>query len=138
MNIYIYVCMFMNSLKSNADNGQPLTGFGVSKVVDSRDPNFKKGDLVWGITGCEEYSLIAEPDILFKIEHTDVPLTYYTGLLGKFQAYSKNLLPTEKFYVFLRIYPLDFSCLSILELCNPILEISASVPNRSLPFIRFC
>ena len=25
---------------------QPLTGFGVAKVLDSRHPNFKKGDLI--------------------------------------------------------------------------------------------
>ena len=59
----------------------------VAKVVDSRHPKFEKGDLVWGITGWEEYSLIAEPDSLFKIEHTDIPLSYYTGLLGNFHSY---------------------------------------------------
>lgn len=63
---------------------QPINGFGVAKVVDSGHPNFKKGDLVWGMTQWEEYSLLTEPDSLFKIEHTDVPLSYYTGLLGKF------------------------------------------------------
>ncbi|CDP08118.1 unnamed protein product [Coffea canephora] len=62
--------------------GSTINGFGVAKVVDSRHPKFEKGDLVWGITGWEEYSLIAEPDSLFKIEHTDVPLSHYTGLLG--------------------------------------------------------
>lgn len=62
---------------------QPITGFGVARVIDSGHPNFKKGDLVWGITGWEEYSLITEPETLFKIEHTDVPLSYYTGILGK-------------------------------------------------------
>ncbi|OAY37885.1 2-alkenal reductase (NADP(+)-dependent) [Manihot esculenta] len=62
--------------------GSPLTGFGVSKVLDSRNPEFKEGDLVWGITGWEEYSLITNPQVLFKILHTDVPLSYYTGILG--------------------------------------------------------
>ncbi|KMT15554.1 hypothetical protein BVRB_3g059060 [Beta vulgaris subsp. vulgaris] len=64
--------------------GSPITGFGVVKVVDSRHPNFKTGDLLWGMTGWEEYSLISSPspDMFFKIEHTDVPLSYYTGILG--------------------------------------------------------
>ncbi|XP_059447336.1 2-alkenal reductase (NADP(+)-dependent)-like [Corylus avellana] len=62
--------------------GSPITGHGVAKVLDSAHPNFKKGDLVWGMTGWEEYSLITETDFLFKIEHTDVPLSYYTGILG--------------------------------------------------------
>ncbi|KAL7176719.1 hypothetical protein ACSBR2_030130 [Camellia fascicularis] len=25
----------------------PITGYGVARVLDSRHPNFKKGDLVW-------------------------------------------------------------------------------------------
>jgi NADPH-dependent curcumin reductase CurA len=62
--------------------GSPITGYGVAKVLDSDDPNFSKGDLVWGYTGWEEYSVLTNPEILFKIEHTDVPLSYYTGLLG--------------------------------------------------------
>lgn len=52
--------------------------------MDSAHPKFKKGDFVWGTTGWEEYSLISssEAESLFKIDHTDVPLSYYTGILG--------------------------------------------------------
>ncbi|XP_059653674.1 2-alkenal reductase (NADP(+)-dependent)-like isoform X2 [Cornus florida] len=61
-----------------------ITGYGVPKVLlDSGHPNFKKGDLVWGTTGWEEYSLIFAPDSLFKIERiNDVPLSNYTGILA--------------------------------------------------------
>lgn len=59
-------------------------GFGVAKVIDSGNPDFKIGDLVWGMTGWEEYSFITATKSLFNIGHTDVPLSYYTGLLGKF------------------------------------------------------
>lgn len=62
---------------------QPIVGYGVCKVLDSKHPNFKKGDLVWGVTKWEEYSIITKTDSLIKIEHADVPLSYYTGLLGK-------------------------------------------------------
>ncbi|GLT55584.1 hypothetical protein SLA2020_286940 [Shorea laevis] len=62
--------------------GSPINGYGVSKVLDSGHPNFKKGDLIWGLTGWEEYSLITATESLFKIHHTDVPLSYYTGILG--------------------------------------------------------
>nr|GLL47796.1 2-alkenal reductase (NADP(+)-dependent)-like [Ipomoea trifida] len=37
------------------------------------------------MTGWEEYTIITSTELslgLFKIEHTDVPLSYYTGLLG--------------------------------------------------------
>ncbi|KAK2994593.1 hypothetical protein RJ640_016857 [Escallonia rubra] len=69
---------------------KPITGHGVAEVLDSGHPEFKKGDLVWGITGFEEYSIITTPESLFKIEHTDVPLSYYTGILGMpgFAAYA--------------------------------------------------
>ncbi|KAL2487621.1 Zinc-binding dehydrogenase family protein [Forsythia ovata] len=91
-NLYLscdpYMCIPMKEfnisqgLLSSYTLGSPLTGYGVAKVVDSTYPNLKKGDLVWGTTGWEEYSLIANPASLFKIEHTDVPLSYYTGVLG--------------------------------------------------------
>ncbi|KAL3506940.1 hypothetical protein ACH5RR_032322 [Cinchona calisaya] len=93
-NLYLscdpYMCLLMqnpdsNSIKESLASytpGSPVTGLGVAKVVDSRNPKFKEGDLVWGPTGWEEYSLIDQLDSLFKIEHTDVPLSYYTGLLG--------------------------------------------------------
>ncbi|XP_043693781.1 2-alkenal reductase (NADP(+)-dependent)-like [Telopea speciosissima] len=62
--------------------GSVLTGHTVAKVVDSNHPNFKEGDLVWGINGWEEFSLITMTNFLHKIEHTDVPLSYYIGILG--------------------------------------------------------
>ncbi|WRX22319.1 Alcohol dehydrogenase-like [Theobroma cacao] len=71
-----------SSYVASFETGLPLSGYGVAKVLDSTLPDFKNGDFVWGMTGWEEYSLIIEPDRLFKIQHTDVPLTYYTGLLG--------------------------------------------------------
>lgn len=77
---------------------QPIVGFGVAKVVDSGNPDFKIGDYVWGMTRWEEYSLITSaekvmstwerslltlPENLFKIKYTDIPLSYYTGILGE-------------------------------------------------------
>lgn len=62
---------------------QPISGFGVSKAIDSGHPNYKTGDLLWGRVGWEEYSVITPtPSSHFKIHHTDVPLSFYTGLLG--------------------------------------------------------
>ncbi|XP_039167182.1 2-alkenal reductase (NADP(+)-dependent)-like [Eucalyptus grandis] len=62
--------------------GSLITGYGVARVLESGHPDFKKGDLLWGLTGWEEYTLITAPETCFKIEHTNVPLSYYTGLLG--------------------------------------------------------
>lgn len=62
--------------------GSVMASYGVGRVLDSGHPDFKKGDLVWGTTGWEEFSLITEPETLFKIQHADVPLSYYLGVLG--------------------------------------------------------
>lgn len=61
---------------------KPIEGFGVSEVVDSDNPNFKPGDLVSGITGWEEYSLIHRTEQLRKIKQDDIPLSFHLGLLG--------------------------------------------------------
>ncbi|WVZ53459.1 hypothetical protein U9M48_004398, partial [Paspalum notatum var. saurae] len=62
--------------------GEALLNYGVGKVVDSTHPEFKAGDLVWGMSGWEEYSLITQPESLKKINHAELPLSYYTGVLG--------------------------------------------------------
>lgn len=63
--------------------GQPIQGYGVSRIIESGHPDYKKGDLLWGIVAWEEYSVITPmTHAHFKIQHTDVPLSYYTGLLG--------------------------------------------------------
>ncbi|GMP78879.1 hypothetical protein CsSME_00034650 [Camellia sinensis var. sinensis] len=81
-----YMCRRMRKLEDSYVEsftpGSPITGFGVARVLDSGHPNFKKGDLIWGRTGWEEYSIITEPANVFKIQNTDVPLSYYTGILG--------------------------------------------------------
>ncbi|KAI3963234.1 hypothetical protein MKX01_030364 [Papaver californicum] len=61
--------------------GSVIVGFGVSKVVDSENENFKIGDIVTGITGWEEYSLIHKTELLRKIQSDDIPLSYHLGLL---------------------------------------------------------
>lgn len=62
----------------------------MGKVIDSRNPELKEGDLVWGKTGWEEYSLLKSSEGLSKIQHTDTPLSYYTGILGNFLKFWSN------------------------------------------------
>ncbi|KAK6244311.1 hypothetical protein QUC31_010720 [Theobroma cacao] len=71
--------------------GQPIEGFGVAKVLDSDNPNFKPGDFISGFTCWEEYSLIHNTSQLRKIQPDDsIPLSYHLGLLGMpgFTAYA--------------------------------------------------
>lgn len=85
---------------------QPIQGFGVAKVIDSDNPDFKAGDVVSGITGWEEYTLIDKPMQLRKIQlDKDIPLSYHVGLLGMpgFTAYAgffEVCAPKKGEYVF--------------------------------------
>ncbi|KAF9613084.1 hypothetical protein IFM89_005532 [Coptis chinensis] len=65
--------------------GSPINGYGASKVVESGHKDYKEGDLVWGITGWEQFTLLPNPNpaLLTKIKYTDVPLSYYTGILAQ-------------------------------------------------------
>lgn len=67
---------------------QRIEGFGLAKVIDSDDDNYKPGDIISGITGWEEYSLLRSSNELQlrKIQLDDdddhIPLSYHLGLLG--------------------------------------------------------
>ncbi|XP_038689511.1 2-alkenal reductase (NADP(+)-dependent)-like [Tripterygium wilfordii] len=85
----------------------PISGFGVAKVLDSKNPEFKVGDLIWGFRiQWEEYSLITKPEGFFKIQHTDVPLSYYARILGMpgvtgHFGFNEICSPKEGEYVFI-------------------------------------
>ncbi|XP_050237894.1 2-alkenal reductase (NADP(+)-dependent)-like [Mercurialis annua] len=89
-NLYLSCDPYMRNRMRNLQDsyissfkpGSPITGRGVCKVIDSGHPGFSKGDLVWGMTGWEEYSLITATETLFKIHDRDLPLSYYLGILG--------------------------------------------------------
>ncbi|KAK9928974.1 hypothetical protein M0R45_026085 [Rubus argutus] len=60
----------------------PIIGYRVARVLESGNPEFNPGDLVWGLTGWEEHSVLTATESLFKIHNTNVLLSYYIGLLG--------------------------------------------------------
>ena len=62
--------------------GQPLDGFGVSKVVLSNNPNFKEGDYVTSWLNWEEYSFIPGGERLKVVDDSLAPLSYHLGCLG--------------------------------------------------------
>lgn len=52
-------------------------------MIVSDNPNMKPGDIVSGLTGWEEYSLLRESEQLRKVQpDDDIPLSYHIGLLG--------------------------------------------------------
>lgn len=62
--------------------GEALANYTVGEVVDSTHPEFSAGDLVWGMSAWEEYTLVTQTEGLFKINHPELPLSHYTGVLG--------------------------------------------------------
>ncbi|XP_078149167.1 2-alkenal reductase (NADP(+)-dependent)-like [Carex rostrata] len=112
-NLYLSCDPYMRSLMTKHDEpffldfipGKVIRGMGVSKVIDSTHADFKVGDFVWGITGWEEYSLISNPHDFFKINHPELPLSYYTGVLGMpgltaYVGFYEIASPKEGEYVF--------------------------------------
>ncbi|GLT87956.1 hypothetical protein SLE2022_060050 [Rubroshorea leprosula] len=49
--------------------------------MDSAHPNFEKGNIVFGLTGWEQYNMVKNPEKLNKINHI-LLLSYYVGVLG--------------------------------------------------------
>ncbi|XP_057836194.2 2-alkenal reductase (NADP(+)-dependent) isoform X1 [Cryptomeria japonica] len=89
-NLYLSCDPYMRGRMRNFHNsyippfapGSVLQGFVVAKVILSDHPDFKEGDLVSGMSGWEEYSIIPKGKNLTKITRTDLPLSYFVGILG--------------------------------------------------------
>lgn len=87
-NIYMSVDPYMrgrmNDVKSYVPAfqiGEVLQAGVVGQVVASNNPDYAEGDYVTGMLGWENYSL-SDGTGLRKITNTDVPLSWYLGILG--------------------------------------------------------
>jgi len=77
----------MNDAKSYAAPqplGQVMQGGTAGEVVESRSPKFRAGDLVVGMGGWQEYSVVKaeQAGALRKVDTTHVPLSHYLGAVG--------------------------------------------------------
>jgi len=77
----------MNDAKSYAAPqplGQVMQGGTVGEVVESRSPKFQPGDMVVGMGGWQQYSVVnaEQPGSLRKVDTTHVPLSHYLGAVG--------------------------------------------------------
>jgi NADPH:quinone reductase len=87
-NIYMSVDPYMRGRMNDAKSyvppfqiGEVLQAGVVGQVVASRNNKFAEGDYVSGMLGWENYS-ISDGKGLRKLSNTDVPLSWYLGLLG--------------------------------------------------------
>ena len=84
MSVDPYMRGRMNDAKSYVPPfqiGEVLQAGVVGQVVTSNNAEFKEGDYVNGMLGWENYSL-SNGEGMRKIANTDVPLSWYLGLLG--------------------------------------------------------
>ncbi|KAF2475279.1 NAD(P)-binding protein [Lindgomyces ingoldianus] len=93
-NIYLSFDPYQRGCMREPDNGtysypfvpgQPLVCGAVSEILKSSTPSFKPGDLVWGMFGAEEYSVVP-PMLIPMVRKLDNPLALdpilFAGPLG--------------------------------------------------------
>ena len=74
----------MSDAKSYAPSvkiGEVMTGGAVGRVVDSRHPGFKEGDIVEGRIGWQDYGLV-EGGMLRKVDPDVAPISTALGVIG--------------------------------------------------------
>ncbi len=88
-NLYLSVDPYMRGRMREARSyvppfelGKPLQGGAVGQVAASNNASYREGDLVQGLLGWEDYSLVPEGRGLMKLEPGAAPLSYYLGVLG--------------------------------------------------------
>lgn len=62
--------------------GEVMRAFSAGRVVASRHPGYREGDLVMGMLGWQEYALSDGANITRKVKETDLPLSLSLGVLG--------------------------------------------------------
>jgi NADPH-dependent curcumin reductase len=65
--------------------GEVMRSFGLAEIIESRHPDFKKGDKVTGLTGLQEFALISGKDTRSFQKLPSIPFlsdTNFLGLLG--------------------------------------------------------
>jgi len=62
--------------------GDVMRAFGLAEIVESRHPEFKKGDKVMGLTGLQEYALITGKETRAFQKLPSIPFLSDTNFLG--------------------------------------------------------
>jgi len=63
--------------------GEPVMGLTLSRVLESRHPEYQAGDLLMARFAWEEFTVSDAGDFISRLPtHTDQPLSYYLGVLG--------------------------------------------------------
>ncbi len=60
---------------------EPITTLTVAEVIESKNPDFQKGDFVYGMMACQERQT-SDGKGLYKVDPKLAPLSAYLGVLG--------------------------------------------------------
>lgn len=84
MSLDPYMRGRMNDVKSYAPSveiGGVMTAGAASEVMESKNPRLKKGDIVFGYTGWQDYA-VSDAASLRKLDPAQVPISTSLGVLG--------------------------------------------------------
>lgn len=76
--------------------GQPFTAFGLAEVIESKNDDYKTGDVIHGTLSWQTYSVLKAESIMNKVENLPFSLSNYlptfglTGLTGYFGIKSRG------------------------------------------------
>ncbi len=63
--------------------GEPVMGLALSRVIESKHPDYQAGDMLMARFAWEEYTVCAADDFIIKLPaELDFPYSYYLGILG--------------------------------------------------------
>ncbi|XP_074558972.1 2-alkenal reductase (NADP(+)-dependent)-like isoform X1 [Curcuma longa] len=71
---------------SKIEPGQRIDASGVGKVVASGRAELEEGDVVVGLLGWEQYTVVRPGTVLMKVAAKDLPLSYYVSVLGEYSC----------------------------------------------------
>lgn len=88
-NIYLSVDPAQRGYVNDENNYSPPVALGtvmramaVGRVIDSRHPNFKVGDFLYGWFGWQDYCVCQPSALLRRVDPREAPLSAGAGLLG--------------------------------------------------------
>jgi len=88
-NIYLSVDPAMRGWVNAAANyldpvplGGVMRSFAVGRVVESRHPEYRVGDVVSGMFGWQDYAAVDESAVERKVTETDLPISTSLGVFG--------------------------------------------------------
>ncbi|KAG6498806.1 hypothetical protein ZIOFF_038555 [Zingiber officinale] len=73
-----------------------IDAYGVGKVVASGRAELEEGDVVAGLLGWEQYTVVRPGTVLMKVDAKDLPISYYANVLGEYSLHLHQIKEHKK------------------------------------------